>query len=133
MNAFSGASAYKRVDRFGSIEGASPHQLTAMLMQGALKNIAIARGMMERKDFAGKAVAINKTIAIITELNGSLDMERGGEISVNLQIVYSYMLSVLLQATAKNSIEKLDEVSNLMDGLLQSWNTIPENERSKAA
>ncbi len=133
MNAFSGASAYKRVDRFGSIEGASPHQLTTMLMQGVLKNIAIARGMMGRHDFAGKAVAINKTIAIITELNGSLNMEAGGEISANLRIVYSYMLSALLEATAKNSMEKLDEISGLMDGLLQSWNSIPESERTKAA
>lgn len=133
MNVFSGASAYKRVDRFSSIEGASPHQLTAMLMQGVLKNTAIARGMIERNDFAGKAVAINKTIAIITELNGSLNMEAGGDISANLRIVYSYMLSTLLDATAKNSKEKLDEVSGLMDGLLQSWNTIPENKRAKAA
>lgn len=133
MNTFSGASAYKRVDRFGTIEGASPHQLTAMLMQGALKNIAIARGMMERSDFSGKAVAINKTIAIITELNASLNMDAGREISENLQIVYSYMLKVLLDATAANSTDKLDEVSGLMDGLLQSWNTIPESERTKAA
>lgn len=133
MNTFSGASAYKRVDRFGTIEGASPHQLTAMLMQGALKNIAIARGMMERSDFAGKAVAINKTIAIITELNASLNMDAGREISENLQILYTYMLKVLLDATAANSTNKLDEVSGLMDGLLQSWNTIPESERTKAA
>lgn len=133
MNAFSGASAYKRVDRFSSIEGASPHQLTAMLMQGALKNIAIARGMMERSDFAGKAVAINKTIAIVTELDASLDMDAGRDISVNLRIVYTYMLSALLEATAKNNKEKLDEISGLMDGLLQSWNTIPEHIRTKSS
>ncbi|MCB1754156.1 MAG: flagellar export chaperone FliS [Gammaproteobacteria bacterium] len=129
MNSYSGANAYQQVDRFSAIEGASPHHLTSMLMQGAIDSIAVARGMMERRDFAGKAKLLGKTIAILTELQSSLDMEEGGEIANNLHNLYDYMTRTVLLSSMENKPEKLDEVSGLLGDLLEAWNSIPASQR----
>jgi flagellar protein FliS len=101
-----------------------------MLMQGAIDKIAIARGMMERHDYAGKGEALGKTIAIIVELKSSLDHEKGGEIAQNLEDLYDYMCRVLVAASADNDTARLDEVSDLLGGLLDTWNQIPEDVRT---
>ncbi len=131
MNAYSVANAYQQVNRFSAIEGATPHQLTSMLMQGTIDNLAKAKGMMERKDFSGKGAVLSKTIAIITELKSSLNMDLGGEIASNLNNLYDYMARTILAASMDNDTNKLDEVSGLMSGLLESWNNIPTDLRNK--
>lgn len=131
MNAFSGANAYQQVNRFSAVEGASPHQLVSMLMQGAIDRLAIGKGMMERRDYAGKGEVLAKVIAIITELKGALDHENGGEIAANLNELYDYMMRAILAATTNNDSAQLDHVAELMGGLLQSWNSIPQQDRVK--
>ncbi len=124
MNANSGTYAYQDINRFSAVEGATPHQLVGMLMQGAIDNIAKAKGFMERRDFYRKGENLSKTVAIISELKSSLDMEKGGEISENLDNLYDYIIRQVLNASMENDPGKLDEAANLISGLLESWNAI---------
>ncbi|MDO6460398.1 flagellar export chaperone FliS [Granulosicoccaceae sp. 1_MG-2023] len=131
MNAFSGANAYQQVNRFSALEGASPHRLVCMLMQGAIDRLAIAKGMMERKDYSGKGEVLAKVIAIISELKGSLDLENGGDVARNMDQLYDYMMRTILSATSDNDPLQLDHVAELLNGLLQAWNSIPEDQKIK--
>jgi flagellar protein FliS len=131
MNSFSGAVAYKQVDRFSAIEGASPHQLVTMLMQGAIDRMAVAKGLMERSDFAGKGLIIGKTISIMTELKTNLNLKDGGELAANLNGIYEYIMHIMLQANLNNDPKTLDEASSLLSGILESWNSIPLEQRNK--
>ncbi|HID82253.1 MAG TPA: flagellar export chaperone FliS [Chromatiales bacterium] len=126
MLANQGAMAYTQVNRISGVEGANPHQLVDMLMEGALDKISVAKGLMTRNEIAAKGLAISKAIAILDGLRGSLD-EAGGEITTNLNDLYDYMQRRLMDANQQNDTQPLDEVTKLLSDLRVAWNSIPED------
>ena len=64
---------------------------------------------------------IQKTQAIITELQVSLDMEKGGEIAKNLMSLYIYFNSELVNISFSHSKEKISFVLNMLNELLDAW------------
>lgn len=125
-----GIKAYKAVGIKDDLAVADPHRVIQLLMQGALENIAKAKGCIERKDYAGKSGATSKAIAIISSLQGSLDMS-AGEISDNLFALYDFMLNHLILASREKSIAKLDEVMEILLTIKGAWDQIPVSEREK--
>lgn len=105
---------------------ANPHRLVQMLMEGALEKIAVAKGHMMRRDFAGKGQYIGWAIAIINGLRSSLDFEVGGELVVNLDNLYEYMARRLFEASRHNNVAVLDEVTSLMLEIKGAWDALPE-------
>ena len=67
---------------------------------------------------------MQKVQAIITELQVSLDMEKGGDIAKNLMALYVFFNEELVQASISKDKEKLQSVWNMMNELAQSWKTI---------
>jgi flagellar protein FliS len=116
---------YSRVRTQGGVESADPHQLTAMLLDGALSRIASARGHMERGEIAAKGECISRSLDIIEGLRGSLDLARGGELAEHLESLYEYMARRLLEANVRNELGALDEVAGLLRPIKQAWDTIP--------
>ena len=118
-------NAYSKVAVDAGVTTASPHELVAMLFNGAIKSVANAKLHMQHKDIAARGKAITKAIAIIDEgLKISLDDKAGGELAQNLKALYEYMCQRLLMASVKNEIEPLDEVSRLLNELSDAWNSI---------
>ncbi|MFL6577744.1 MAG: flagellar export chaperone FliS, partial [Povalibacter sp.] len=104
-----------------------------MLMDGALERIAMARGAMQRGDVSEKARLLNRTVSIVAELRGSLDLSAGGQIAANLSELYDYMNRRLLTALANNQIDALDEVSRLLTDIRSAWVAIPAQARVRKA
>jgi flagellar protein FliS len=125
MHTTSAISAYSDVGLQTSIMTADPHQLTAMLFEGALLSIARARVELANKDIAAKGQSISKAMAIIGEgLNASLDKKVGGELAQNLSALYDYMVRRLVEANVKNEPAILDEVARLLGELKEAWDSI---------
>lgn len=122
-------SQYQKVDVEGRIAGASPHGLVTLLLEGVQKNLALAKGAMERQDIAGKGNAISKAIRIIDNLRASLDVEKGGEVAANLSGLYSYMERRLMKANMESNPGLLDEVYGLVQQIRSAWDAIPDNLR----
>lgn len=120
---------YTQTNMQTGIEGATPHRLVQMLYEGALDIIAQAKGAMIRKDYEIKAKRINHAITIITGLRAGLDHEKGGAIADNLNALYDYMVRRLFEASSKNEISMLDEVSELLREVKSGWDEMPENYR----
>ncbi len=115
-------SSYQKVEYDANIESASPHQLVALLFQGAEQAIALARVHMENGNLADKGLSISKAIDIINlGLKASLDIEAGGEIAQNLAALYDYMVRRLISANIKNQPAILDEVSGLLGEISSAW------------
>lgn len=125
-----GIKAYKAVGIKDDLAVADPHRVIQLLMQGALENMAKAKGCIERKDFAGKSEAVSKAISIISSLQGSLDMN-AGEISDNLFALYEFMLNHLILASREKSIARLDEVMEILLTIKGAWDQIPVADREK--
>lgn len=118
-------NAYNSVNLESRVMGADPHQLIALLFEGALLEISNAKNGILRKEIATKGKSISRAISIIGEgLNASLDKKVGGELAQNLSSLYDYMVMRLVEANLKNDIALLDEVSHLLSEIKDAWDTI---------
>lgn len=116
-----GAGAYQQVRSRGGAESADPHGLITLLMDGALERIVQARGHMQRSEIAAKGEAISRCIKIIGGLRDSLDRKADAALVDRLDSLYDYMSRRLLQANVRNDTTILDEVSNLLRQVRDSW------------
>jgi len=114
-----------------SVVDASPHQLISIILKHILSNIAIANGAISRNEVENKGKALTKAIALVGELQDSLDMEQGGEISANLFELYDYIVRCLIQGNLENDTAKLDEVRDLILTVKEGWDAIPSDKRVK--
>ena len=68
-----------------------------MLYEGCIKFLRIAKiRMQEKKSEKGKS--ISKALAIIAELINTLDHEVGGQLSVDLENLYMFIMDKLIEA-----------------------------------
>lgn len=107
-----------------SITEASPHRLVQILFESALAEMLKAKGAMAKEDVKIKGIAISQAIAIIGTLRSSLNMELGGELSMNLSLLYEYIMRRLLVSNQKNDIHILEECLSLLRPVKESWDQI---------
>lgn len=117
---------YNQVRAHAHAEGASPHRLIQLLMDGALEKIRVAKGVMERHDIPEKVRQINWALSIVDGLRQSLDMEKGGEIAQNLDALYDYIQRRIVVANMENDPRILDEVAGLLIEIKTAWDAVPE-------
>jgi flagellar secretion chaperone FliS len=121
---FSGASAYTKIGATTGVENADPHRLIQMLIDGAIEKINRAKFFMDNNKIAEKGKHISWAISIISGLRSSLDMEKGGEISHNLDALYDYCCLTLVTANYENDQKKLDSVLGVMKDIKEAWDGI---------
>ena len=130
---FNGLSQYKAVSMRSEVESASPHRLIQMLLDGAVTKVSIAKGCIDREDVVGKCENIDWAISIIGGLQGSLDLEKGGEIAANLAALYDYAVRQLALANSRNDKTLLDEVASILNELRSGWAGIAPVAQSASA
>jgi len=108
-----------------NIEQADPHTLVSLIMQHIQGNLAGAKGAIERKEIENRNTMLTRVIGLIGELQNSLDMEKGGEISTNLYDLYAYMIRRVNLANRQNNAEPLTEVLKLITEIKSGWDGIP--------
>ena len=135
MNTYAkpGHAQYNSVSVESDVHSASPHRLIQKLLDAGLEKMAIAKGAMERDDYATKSRYISWAIAIIDGLRMSLDLEAGGEIAQNLESLYDYMSRRLYEANVKNDVEAVNEVSRLLREIKEAWDGIADEVNAQSA
>ena len=118
-------AAYQSVAVHGGIAADDPHHLILMLMDGVMQRISAARGCLERSDLGQKAQLLQRAVALIAELRGSLDHHKGGTLAHNLDQLYDYMARQLIRANVENRAGLLDEVASLMTEIRLAWMAVP--------
>jgi len=98
-----------------------------------LTKIATAKTCMANNHVAGKGENVSMAISIINGLRASLDYEKGGEISKNLNDLYDYMERRLLEANLKSDLTMLDEVASLIFEIKSAWDAISPDAETKRA
>jgi len=115
---------YRKTGLQAKVSEADPHQLIALLLDGACQRIALASACLGRGDIARKGAAISGACAIIAHLNQSLDHAAGGEIAERLSALYDFLLRHLTQANAMNDAGALEESLEILGGIQSAWNAI---------
>jgi flagellar protein FliS len=109
------------------ILSADPVELVSILYEYAGISVQDARQSLAAGDVPGRARAVTKAIAIVGELEGSLNLEQGGEIAVNLGRLYPYMRQRLTHANITQKDGPLAEVEALLKTLGDGWKEIAES------
>lgn len=108
------------------INGASPEQLVAILLEGACRFLNQAVTAMRSRDIQTKARMVNKVSAILEELTIGLNHEDGGELVVNLTRIYEWWIRELFEASQKNQPERLEFIGLQMADMRNTWNQLSQ-------
>lgn len=117
-------SAYRQLSVETEANAASPHRLVGMLLAGARDRLRAARVQIEKGDAAGKGESISSALSIIGALQGSLNLEQGGEIAANLDSLYDYMLRSLPLANLEDNVDRIVEIDGLIAEIQAGWEGI---------
>ena len=102
-------------------------RIIALMFDGLLQALSKAQAAMARGDVAVKGEQIGKALRILDEgLLSGLDEARGGELAVNLRLLYTYSANRLSLANLHNDVKPLNEVVALIEPVAQSWQQIRE-------
>ena len=115
-----GAQAYAQTH----VTSRSPLELVVMLYEGLGRFVGEARAAIERGDIAGKRAAVSRALAILSELQSTLNMAEGGELATSLDGLYAYMNGRLLDGSMKNDVAPFDETGKLVGTLREAWSEI---------
>jgi len=98
--------------------------LLIMLYDGAIKFLGQAKKKIEEKDYAQKGILITKAINVISELDESLNGQKGGELAQNLHKLYFYCNTRLLKANLEMNTALVDEVLRILSALRSAFDQI---------
>jgi len=107
-----------------SLEGCSAVGLVVALYDNALRSLHRARRAIEANDIERRTQHLNHVLSIIAHLQGSLDLEGGGEIAKTLLRFYTYARGRILEASLTNSKEKLTDLASHFSSLREAWEMV---------
>lgn len=116
-----------RAYRANAILTASPGQLVLMLFDGALRSLTLAREALARPEEDVRRIEIInqqliKAQAIISELQGTLNMEAGdGKFAHEMFRLYDYFVRRLTEANVRKQVEPIVEVERLLGDVRGAW------------
>lgn len=127
-----GYAAAKTAYTASAVMTASPERLVVMLFEGGLSFLARAAAAAR----AGQAIKarenVRRAVAILDELNFSLDMSHG-DIPERLRSIYLFCKRQLLEAVSENDAAKMDTVSRLLGELHEAFAEIADRSLAPAA
>jgi len=115
-----GAAAYQQTQ----VQCGTPVELVVKLYDAAVTNMVKARDSLARGDLRGKRDAVSRTLAVLSELQATLDMKRGGEIAQSLDGLYTYIAGRVVDFNATRNAASLEEAHRLMSTLREGWQQI---------
>ena len=103
---------------------ASPMELVVLLYDGAIRFLADAERAMASGDLRARATAVSRALAIVNELQATLDLERGGAIAEELDRLYDYIQDRLLRFTRDQDAAALADAQRVLNAVAEAWRTI---------
>ena len=107
-----------------AVEGASPVGLVVLLYGGAITGLMRAISAIEANNIEKRVIELNKVFAILAELQGTLDFEKGGAVAAHLEKYYIVLRAQVLEASIKNSKTILEELVKNVSGVKEAWQQV---------
>ncbi len=98
-----------------------PEKLIYLLYERVLKHLRWAGEGIDEQNPQKRGENLGKAIAIVAELNASLDMETAGEAAVFLRGLYVAILVELPKVSVSNDLEVLKRASRYLQKLKDIW------------
>jgi flagellar protein FliS len=107
--------------RKARVDTADPKRLVILCYDETINQIKLARQRCAENDYDGKSKALLKAQDIVCELQCALDFERGGAIATNLDSLYNYVKTRMIQADIGKDLAAMDEVAGILSELKSAW------------
>src|SRR5580692_10373109 len=92
-----------------SIQTASGSKLVVMLYEGAIRFLSRAADDIRNRDLVSKARSVNRAMAIIQHLQLTLDSQKSRNMAQELDRIYSYTISRVLEGSTKLNVSAIEE------------------------
>jgi flagellar protein FliS len=107
--------------RESAVRGASPVRLVICLYEQAIEDLRRSVIALGKGEIEARTRSINHALMVIGQLQGSLDMERGGEVARNLERFYNQLRTGLIEAQQKQSARILEERISQLVVVYEAW------------
>jgi flagellar protein FliS len=115
---------YAAVDAGSKIEGATPHQLVKILFDELLLAMDASAIAMRAGDDRKARDKQTRALTMLHALESSLDYEKGGEIAVNLAVVYREARRRMIAAVADGDAERVQGAHAIVAEIAEAWTKI---------
>lgn len=115
------ANPYAR--RYTQVETTTlpPERLLLLLYEGAIGFLGRAREALAEGRLGPGKTALSKGMAIVAELQNSLDPAAGWDGAQDLSHLYGHMILELTEANLRGDLTRIDRVRELLAGLYGAW------------
>jgi flagellar protein FliS len=107
-----------------AVEGASPVGLVVLLYGGVITALMRAISAIDANNIEKRVNELNKVLAILAELQGTLDFEKGGAVAAHLEKYYIVLRAQVLEASIKNSKTILEDLVKNVSGVKEAWQQV---------
>ena len=110
------------------VESATPLQRVVLLYDGAISFLENSAEKMRARDYESAPLLNIRAQNIIMELQGSLNLQAGGELAARMHALYAFFLRRLITANSKRDAGMLKEVAGQLRELRGSWAELAERD-----
>jgi flagellar protein FliS len=100
---------------------ASPEELKLLLIDGGLRFLRDGRRSLLNKDWEGVYTNLSQSKDIILELLNGLRPEIAPELCARQSGLYTWMIITITEAGFEKSVEKLDQVIDILEYERETW------------
>jgi len=118
------SNAYQEV----AVQTSSPTKLVVMLYEGAVRFLNESAAAIQANDLERKRHSIDRAVAIVQHLQSTLDVERGGQVAADLNRLYGYITTRILEGSTRLETAPLEEATKLLNVLLAAWEELAKKE-----
>lgn len=115
---------YASVDLTSKVEGATPHQLIAVLYDEAMKTLdTLAAGMAANGVLTAEGIIQRRSrvSSILLGLEGSLDHSQGGELARGLSAIYREARRLVGEGTATRDPQPVIRAREMIAEIATAW------------
>ena len=110
----------------------TPVGRVVLLYEQIIQDIGQAIAALQGQQIEARTQAINHALLVLGLLQGSLDLDRGGEVARNLERFYALVRARLMEAQLRASAAILEDQRGLLLSLRSAWLEV-ENAEAPAA
>lgn len=107
--------------RESELAGDNPVRLVILLYDQLLRDLHRALDAFEKQDVPRRCDELDHALVVLAQLQGTLDLESGGETAANLDHFYNLLRDHLLRAGLEGSPELLKEQWRQILAVREAW------------
>ncbi len=113
-------------DTLAELAETAPSKIVVMVFDEAIASLRAAAKAAEQGDIMARLNATTMAAELVSQLRMGLDLENGGEIAINLDSLYSFIVGRLPMIHLNNDAMLAHSLADLLVPLHQSWVTLDQ-------